>query len=110
MSAASGPKFAILWSRVEEILLLNKFFFLIVDTCLSCKDIAQQSYAMVPKWRIFGDFLCHVFSASRMQHISGLHSKFTLRPHHVCEIIIMVIIINNDKGFKDTLQFKPTQR
>jgi len=27
ISAASGPKFAILWSRVEEILLLNKFFF-----------------------------------------------------------------------------------
>ena len=26
ISAASGPKFTILWSRVEEILLLNKFF------------------------------------------------------------------------------------
>jgi len=25
ISAASGPKFAILWSHVEEILLLNKF-------------------------------------------------------------------------------------
>ena len=24
-----------------------------------------------------------VFSASRMQHISDMHSKFTLRPHHV---------------------------
>jgi len=27
ISAASGPKFAILWEHVEEILLLNKFFF-----------------------------------------------------------------------------------
>jgi len=27
ISAGSGPKFTILWSRVEEILLLNKFFF-----------------------------------------------------------------------------------
>ena len=27
ISAASGPKFTILWGRVEEILLLNKFFF-----------------------------------------------------------------------------------
>ena len=27
ISAASGPKFTILWERVEEILLLNKFFF-----------------------------------------------------------------------------------
>ena len=27
ISAASGPKFAILWEHVEEILLLNKFFY-----------------------------------------------------------------------------------
>ena len=27
ISAASGPKFAILWGHVEEILLFNKFFF-----------------------------------------------------------------------------------
>ena len=26
ISADSGPKFTILWARVEEILLLNKFF------------------------------------------------------------------------------------
>ena len=57
-------------------------FFLIVDTCLNCKDIAQQSCAMVPRWRIFDDFLRPVFSASRMQHVSDLHPKFTLKPHH----------------------------
>jgi len=28
-------------------------------------------------------FLCPVFSASRVQHVSDLHSKFALRPHHV---------------------------
>jgi len=39
ISAASRPKFTILWGHVEEILLLNKFFP-IVDTCLSCEDIA----------------------------------------------------------------------
>jgi len=38
---------------------------------------------MVPRWRIFGDFLHPVFSVSHMQHISELHSKFALRPHHV---------------------------
>jgi len=27
ISAASGPNFTILWGHVEEILLLNKFFF-----------------------------------------------------------------------------------
>jgi len=33
----------------------------IVDTCLSCKDIARQSCAMVPRWRIFGNFLHPAF-------------------------------------------------
>ena len=28
-------------------------------------------------------FLRPVFSASRVQHISDMHSKFALRPHHV---------------------------
>jgi len=41
-----------------------------VDTCLSCKDIAQQSWHPL-------------FPASHVQHISDLHSKFALRPHHV---------------------------
>ena len=58
-------------------------FFRIVDTRLSCKDIAQQSCAMVPRWRLFGDFLRAVFSASYAHHVSDLHSKFALRPHHV---------------------------
>ena len=63
--------------------MLNKFFFPIVDMCLSCEDIAQQSCAMVPRWRFLATFLRPVFSTSRMQHISDLHSKFALRPHHV---------------------------
>ena len=56
-------------------------FFPIVDTCLSFEDLARQSCAMVPKWR----FLHPVFPASRVQHISDLHSKFALGPHHVCK-------------------------
>ena len=53
--------------------------FPIVDACLSCEDTAQQNCAMVPKWR----FLHPAFSASRVQHISDMHSKFALKPHHV---------------------------
>jgi len=34
---------------------------------------------MVPKWQFFRP----VFSASHMEHISDLHSKFALGPHHV---------------------------
>ena len=82
ISAASRPKFTILWVHVEEILLLNTFFP-IVDTCLNCEDIARQSCAMVRRWRFFASFWHPVFSASLVQHISDMHSKFTLRPHHV---------------------------
>jgi len=82
ISAASGSKFTILWGNLEEILLLNKFFP-IVDICLSCENIARESCAMVPRWQIFGDFFGPAFPASRVQHISDLHSKFTLGPHHV---------------------------
>ena len=77
-----GRKFTIMWERVEEILLLNKFFP-IVDICLSCEDIARQTCARVHRWRFFHDFLCPVFAASPVQHVSDLHLKFALRPHHV---------------------------
>jgi len=30
-------------------------------------------------------FLAPVSSASRVQHVSDLHPKFALRPHHVCK-------------------------
>jgi len=32
---------------------------------------------------IFGAFVRPVFSASRVHHVSDLHLKFTVRPHHV---------------------------
>ena len=54
-------------------------FFPIVDKCLSCEDTARQICAIVPKWQ----FLRPAFSASLVQHISDMHSKFALRPHHV---------------------------
>jgi len=47
ISAVSRPKFTIFSGHVEEVLVFNKFFFPIVDTCLSSKDIAQQSCAMM---------------------------------------------------------------
>ena len=58
-------------------------FFPIINTCLSCKDTARQRCAMVPRWQIFGDFLRPAFPASCLHHISDLHSKFALGPHHV---------------------------
>jgi len=82
ISAVSGPKFTILWGHVEELLLLNNFFP-IVDTSLSCEDIARQNCALVPRWRFLATFLRPAFAASREQHISDLHSKFALGPRHV---------------------------
>jgi len=38
---------------------------------------------MVPRWGIFGNFLGPAFPASHVQHISNMHSKFALMPHHV---------------------------
>jgi len=63
ISAASGPKFTILWRHVEEILLLNKIFP-IVDMCRSYEDIARQSCAMVARWRFLATFLRPFFAAS----------------------------------------------
>ena len=54
ISAASRPKFTILWGHVE-MLLLNKFFP-IVDMCLNCEDTARQSCAIVPRWRFLHRF------------------------------------------------------
>jgi len=69
-------------------LLLNKFFS-IVDTCLSCEDIARQSCGMVRRWRFFASFLRPVFPASRLQHISDLHSKFALRLTYImCQSMV----------------------
>jgi len=52
--------------------MFNKFFR-IVYTCLICDDTARQSCPM----------LRPVFSASRVQHTSDMHSKFTLTPPQV---------------------------
>jgi len=70
----SSPYYQDMWRRY----CFHKFFP-IVDACLSSEDIARQSCAMVPKWRS----LRPVFPASHVQHISDLHYKFALGPHHV---------------------------
>ena len=82
ISAATWPKFTILWGTCGGDTAAWHVFS-IVDMCLSCKDIARQSCAMVPRWQIFDDFLRPIFAASGMQHVSDLHLKFALRPHRV---------------------------
>jgi len=52
ISAVSRPKFTILWEHVEKILLFNRCFFPIVDTCLSCEDTRQ-----IVRWCPMANFL-----------------------------------------------------
>ena len=75
----SSPYYGDIWRRYCCL----TSFFPIVDTCLSCEDIARQSCGMVPRWQFLATFLGPTFAASRMQHIWDLHSKFALGPRHV---------------------------
>jgi len=79
ISAGSRPNFTILQGHVEEVLLFNKFFFRLSIRALAAKIRPDK----VAWWCRDGDFLHPVFTASRVQHISDMHSKFALRPHHV---------------------------
>jgi len=81
ISVVSEPKFTILWAHVEEVFLFNKFFF----RSLIHAFIAKIQPDKTVHWCRDGNFLHPVFSASRVQYISDLHSKFALRPHHVCK-------------------------
>ena len=60
ISVVSGPKFTILWGPAEEILLFNKFFP-IVDMCLSCEDIAQQTFCNGAQMANFCQFFCILY-------------------------------------------------
>jgi len=64
MATHSNGQDIILCTCGYDVLLLSSFFF----SRLWCQN---------------GDILRHVFSASRVQHISDMHSKFALRPHDV---------------------------
>ena len=80
VSRPSSPYYQDMWRRYCCLTI----FFPIVDTCLRSEDIALESCAMVARWGFFGDFFLRpVLSASRVHHVSDLHPKFALRPHHV---------------------------
>jgi len=65
-----------MWRRYQ---CLTSFFFQLPIQALAAKIQPDK----VVQWCQNGDFLHPVFSASRVQHISDMHSKFALRPHHV---------------------------
>jgi len=61
----SSPYYGDMWRRYCCL----TSFFPIVNTCLSCEDIARQSCAMVPRWRFFCDFFAScICSEPRAAH------------------------------------------
>ena len=79
ISAVSGPKFTILSGHVEEVLLFYKFF----SDCRCMPSLRKYSPTKLCDGAEMTMFSRPVFSASRVQHVSDLHSKFALRPHDV---------------------------
>jgi len=43
-------------------------FFPIIDTCLSCEEIARQSCGMVPRWRFLRHFASRICSEPHAAH------------------------------------------
>ena len=81
-----GRRSCILYGHVEGILLFN-IFFPIVNSCLNCENTSRQICAMARRWRFFASFFASCISASRVQHISDLHSKFALG-HVMCQSMV----------------------
>ena len=71
----SSPYYEDVWGRYR---CLTNFFQLLIHA-LAVKIQADK----VVRWCQNGDFLRPVISASLVQHISDMDSKFALRPHHV---------------------------
>jgi len=64
-------------------LLLNKFFFRLSIHALVAKIWPYKLSRWSPDGNFLGEFLGPAFAASCVQHVSDLHSKFALGPHHV---------------------------
>ena len=81
-NGSQSQPFAILWRHLGEILLFNKFF----SDCRYMLHLRRYSPTMLCDGAQMGNFwrfLGPAFPASRVQHISDLHSKFALGSHYV---------------------------
>jgi len=72
----SSPYYEDMWRRYR---CLTSFFFRLSIHTLAAKLQPDK----VVRWCQNGNFLRPVFSASSVQHIPDMHSKFALRPHHL---------------------------
>jgi len=89
----SSPYHENMWRRYRR---LPSFFRLSIHA-LTAKIQPDK----VVRWCQNGDFLRPVFAASCVQHISDMHSKFALRPHHVSKYCRHPVEIRRGKKKKD---------
>ena len=75
----SLPYYEDMWRRYRRLTSLTSFFFRLSIHVSAAKIQPDR----VVRWCQNGDFLRPVFSASHVQHISYMHSKFALRPRHM---------------------------
>ena len=81
----SSPYYESVWRRYR---CLTCFYRLSIYALATTKIQADK----VVRWCQNGEFLRPIFSASRVPHISDMHSKFALRPHHVTHGVTLVRI------------------
>ena len=64
--------------------------------------LEEQSCAMVPRRRFFGDFLRPVFPAIRVQHVSELHPINSHSGHTMCGSMVKIqsAMAENRRGKK----------
>ena len=78
ISAVSRLKFTILWGHVEEVSVFNKFF----SDCRYMPQLRRYSPTKLCDGAKMAIFCVLYFLASRMQHISDMHSKFASHLGH----------------------------
>ena len=77
LTPATGVPCSNAAKTMQGILPFNKFFP-IVDTSLSCEDIARQSCGMAPRWRFLAIYLLFImYIVHKVQNIRNTHIKHT---------------------------------
>jgi len=83
ISAVSGPKFTILWGHVEDILLLNKFFFGLSICALVVKIQPDKVVQWWPDGKLWQLFCILYFQWAACSIVSDLHLNLH-KGHTMC--------------------------
>ena len=93
ISAASGPKFTILWGIWRRYCFLTSFFRLSI--CALVANIQPDSCMMVHRWRIFGDFFAWKYGRHPIS--ASLYNNFCKTGNYVIYDVIIWVQDGNCK-------------